>query len=102
MIRSEKRLAGLIQDLITHADFLNVEIEQVVVALERGTADHGQIEFELTNGLCGQRPDQSATRSRRPSRPVQTRARRKGVGHDVRFSSFIRAPPKNTKTRVNS
>ncbi len=43
MIRSEKRLAGLIQDLITHADFLNVEFEQVVVALERGTADHGQI-----------------------------------------------------------
>lgn len=42
MIRNEKRLAGLIQYLITHADFLNVEIEQVVVALARGTADHGQ------------------------------------------------------------
>lgn len=74
MIRSEKRLAGLIQYLITHADFLNVEFEQVVVALARGTADHGQI-------------GQVAT---------------KFVGCYVRFSSFFAPPPKNTKTRVNS
>lgn len=66
MIRHEKGLAGLLQGRLTHADFLNVEIEQVAVALEYGTTDHGQIEFELTNGLCGQPPDQSATHCTRP------------------------------------
>lgn len=71
MIRSEKRLAGLIQDLITHADFLNVEIEQVVVALERGTADHGRI-------------GQVAT---------------KFVGRYVRFSSFFAPPPEKQQNR---
>lgn len=70
MIRSEKRLAGLIQYLITHADFLNVEFEQVVVALERGTADHGQI-------------GQVAT---------------KFVGCYVRFSSFFAPPEKHQNT----
>ena len=72
------------QDGLVHADLLNVEIQEVAVAVQRRTTDHRQVELELTDGLCRQVAHQTAIGAAQLAagqEDLAPRVRGKDVGH---------------------